>query len=210
MEFAAGQFAGQPQHERDGQLGHGHSVRSRRIHHHNAPPRGGSGVDIVHAHARTANHAEPGRFRHQRIVNLHRAAHHQRIGIGQSRRQSIRQLVVRQNFPSRLGRKYGQCCRGNLLCQNNLHRVSLAVLRGFILVKADALLLAQQIEDPHHSRMRLALAPLVLGDRVGVHAQPLGHLVLKEIELLPRDQQLFSKTQFGHESAPNFWLLASS
>jgi hypothetical protein len=35
-----------------------------------------------------------------------------------------------------------------------------------------------------------------------VHAQPLGHLVLKEIELLPRDQQLFSKTQFGHFFLP--------
>jgi hypothetical protein len=32
-----------------------------------------------------------------------------------------------------------------------------------------------------------------------VHAQPLGHLVLKEIKLLPRDQQLFSKIQVGHE-----------
>jgi hypothetical protein len=78
----------------------------------------------------------------------------------------------------------------------------LSFCRCFILVKADAVLLAQQIEHPHHGRMRLALAPLVLGDRVGMHAQPLRHLVLIEVKLLARDQQLFSKTQFGHETAP--------
>jgi len=34
-----------------------------------------------------------------------------------------------------------------------------------------------------------------------MHAQPFGHLVLIEVQLLPRDQQLFPKTQFGHEGS---------
>jgi hypothetical protein len=32
-----------------------------------------------------------------------------------------------------------------------------------------------------------------------MHAQPLRHFVLKEIELLTRDQQLFSESQFWHK-----------
>jgi hypothetical protein len=174
-------LARQRQHQPDGQLGHGHGVRPRRIHHHDAPSRSRIGVDIVNAHARPANHPQLGRARHQRVVRLHGAANHQRIGVGQSGRQPVRQLVVRQNFPSRLGRKHGQCCRRNLLCQNDLHPVSLALPCGFILVKADALLFAQQLEHPHHGRMRLALAPLVFGQRVGMNPQPLGHLILIEV-----------------------------
>ena len=197
-----GQLARQRQHQPDGQLGHRHGVRARRIHHHNAPLGSRIGVDIVHAHAGPANHPQLGRARHQRVVRLHSAAHHQSIGVGQRGRQPVRQLVVRQNFPSRLGRKHGQRCRRNLLCQNDLHPVSLAFLPGFILVKADAVLLAQHLEHPHHGRMRLALAPLVLGQRVGMHAQPLGHLVLIEVQLLARDQQLLPKTQFRHQILP--------
>jgi hypothetical protein len=32
-----------------------------------------------------------------------------------------------------------------------------------------------------------------------MYAQPLGHLVLIEVKLLASNQQLFPKTQFGHE-----------
>ncbi len=108
---------------------------------------------------------------------------------------------MRLDIPSRLGRKHGQRCRRNLLCQYDLHCVSLDLLRGFILVKADALLLAEQIEHPHHGRMRLAFAALVLGDGVGVHAEALRHFVLIEIELLAGDEQLFSESQFWHEDS---------
>ena len=106
----------------------------------------------------------------------------------------VGQLVVRQDIPSRLGRKHGQRCRRNLLSQYDLHRVSLDLLRGFVLVKADALLLAEQIEHAHHSGMRLAFAAFVVGDGVGVDAEALGHLVLIEIELLAGDEQLFSES----------------
>ena len=176
-----GQLASQCQHQPDSQLGHRHRIRARRIHHHNASPRGRISIDVVHAHSGAANHTQLGPVAHQRIVRLHRRAHHQRIGIGQRRGQSLRQLVMRQNLPPRLGREHGQCCRRNLLCQNNLHLSSLSLACCFILVKANVVLLAQHLEDSHHRRMRLALAPFVLGQRVGVHAQPLRHLILIEI-----------------------------
>ena len=41
--------------------------------------------------------------------------------------------------------------------------------------------------------MRFTFAALVLGDGVGVDAEALGHLVLKEIKLLASDEQLFSE-----------------
>ena len=185
------------------QLRHGYRVRARRIHHHNAAPRGRFGIDVVHAHAGAPDHAQLGRMLHQRIVHLHRAAHHQRVGIGQRRRQSLGQLVVRLHFPSRLGRKHGQRRRRNLLRQYDLHRCSLVLFTALVLIKANALLLAQQIEHAHHRRVRLAFAALVLGERVGMHSQPLRHLVLIEIKLLARDQQLLSESKFRHEVAPS-------
>jgi hypothetical protein len=197
--LAAGILARHGQHLRNGQLGHGHRICARRIHHHNAPPRGRRRVNIVHADARPANHAQLWRMAHQRIIDLHRAAHHQRIGVAQRRRQSVRQLVVGQNFPSRLGREHGERCRRNLFRQNNLHRVSLVLACSFILVKADAVLFAQNLEHPQHRRVRLALAPFIFGQRVGMNPQPLGHLVLIEAKLLACNQQLLPKTQFSHE-----------
>ena len=83
---------------------------------------------------------------------------------------------------------------GETFSASTIFIVSPLISRGLILVKTDALLLAEQIEHAHHCRMRLAFAALVLGDGVGVHAQPLGHLVLIEVELLAGDEQLFSKS----------------
>ena len=196
-----GQFARQGDHQADGQFGDGDGIGAGRIHHHDAAARGGLGVDVVHAHAGAANDAQLGRVRHQRVVDLHGAAHHKRVGIGQRGGQAVGQLVVRQHFPSRLGRKHGQRCRRNFFRQNDLHGCSLVrCCADSVVVKTNALLLAEQVEHAHHRRMRLAFAALVLGERVGMHAQPLGHFVLKEIELLARDQQLFSETQFRHEA----------
>ena len=194
-----GHLARQRQHESNGQLGHSNRVCARRVHHHDAAPRGGIGVDVVHAHPGATDHAQLGRMLHQRVVHLYGTAHHQRVGIGKGRRQTIRQLVVRQDFPSRLGRKHRQRRRRNLLRQNDFHLLSLVLFRSGILVKTYALLFAQQIEHAHHGRMRFALAPLVVGDGVGMDAQPLRHLVLIEVELLARNQQLFSECSFRHE-----------
>ena len=61
------------------------------------------------------------------------------------------------------------------------------------------MLLAQNLEDAHHRRVRLAFAPFVLGQRVSMNPEPLGHLVLIKVKLLACNQQLLPKTQFGHE-----------
>ena len=52
-----GQLARQGQHQAQRELGHGHGVGAGRVHHHNAAARGSLGVNVVHAHAGTANHA---------------------------------------------------------------------------------------------------------------------------------------------------------
>ena len=81
-----GHLARQRQHQPDSQLGHGYGVCARRVHHHDAAPRGRIGVNVVHTNARPANHAQLGRVFHQCVVHLHSTAHHQRIGIGKGRR----------------------------------------------------------------------------------------------------------------------------
>ena len=82
-----GQFAGEREHEADGELGNGDGVGAGRVHDHNAAAGGGFGVDVVHAHAGAANDAQLRRVLHQLVVDLHGRAHDQRIGIGQRGRQ---------------------------------------------------------------------------------------------------------------------------
>ncbi len=143
--------------------------------------------------------AQFGSLLHQRVVHLHGGADHERVGIGKRRRQSIGELVVGQNFPSRLGRKHGQRRRRNLLRENDLHCFSLFRCSGGVFIEAHAFLLAQQVKHAQHGGMRLAFAALVLPYRVGVHAQPLRHLVLVQIELLARDDEFFAEGEFRHE-----------
>ena len=194
-------FAAQRDHQSNSQLGHSNRIRARRVHHHNAVPRRRFHIDVVHAHTRAAHHAQLRRVLQQLLIHLHGGPHHQRIGFSKSSRQTLRQLVVRLHFPTRLSRKHGHRRRRNLLCQNNLHRRSPALLAILILVKTNTVLLAQQLKHAHRRRMRLALAPLVLGHRVGMHPQPLGHLVLIEVQLPPRNQQLLSKRKFSHKNS---------
>jgi hypothetical protein len=191
-----GNLARKRDHQADGEFGNRNGVGARRIHHHNAAARGRFCINIVNADACAANHAQLGRLLHQRVIHLHGRANHQTICIGKCGGQAFGDLVVRLNIPAGFGLKNSQCCRRNLLSQYDLHPVSL--LRGLIVVKTDALLLAEQVEHPYHCRMRLAFAALVIGDGVGVYAQPLGHLILIQAELLAGDEQLFSKSEFWH------------
>ena len=188
-------FSRQRDHQADGELGDGNGVCAGRVHHDDAAARGCLGVNVVHANAGAANHAKLGSVLKKCVVHLHRATDDERVGIGQRGRQSFRQLVVRFDFPTRLACKHGQSGWRNFFRQYDLHGCSL-VRRGgpaCVLVKANALLFAEQIEHAHYRRMRLAFAALVFGERVGMHSQPLRHFVLIEIELLARDQQLFSE-----------------
>jgi hypothetical protein len=43
-----------------------------------------------------------------------------------------------------------------------------------------------------------------------MHAQPLGHLVLVQVELLARNNQLLSECQFSHAILPNPWQVRAS
>ena len=56
-----------------------------RVHHQHAGRGGGVQIHIVHAHAGAADHAQLGRFLQHFLVDLHGAAHHQRVGIAQVR-----------------------------------------------------------------------------------------------------------------------------
>ncbi len=76
-------------------LGSRDGVAPRDVHHHNAPPRGGLQVDVVHPGARAANHAEPlGGINHLRR-DLCLAAHHQ----GGVAADDCEQLPGRQTGP---------------------------------------------------------------------------------------------------------------
>ena len=193
--IGGGHFSRQRDHQANGQLSDGYSVCAGRVHHYDAAARGGFRVDVVHANAGAANDAKFGRVLKKCVVHLHRAADHERVGIGQRGSQSFGQLVVRFDFPSLLARKHGQRGRRNFFRQYDFHGCSLIRRSGpaCVLIKANALLFAEQIEHAHHRRVRLAFAALVFGERVGMHSQPLRHFVLIEIELLARDEQLFSE-----------------
>ncbi len=102
-----GKLARKGEHEADGELGDGDGVGAGRIHDDDAAARGGFGIDVVDAHAGAADDAQLGRLLHERVVDLHGGADHERIGIGECGRQSIGQLIVRDNFPSGLGGEDG-------------------------------------------------------------------------------------------------------
>ncbi len=114
------QLPRQRQHERDGQLRHRDGIRARRVHHHDAAPRRRIGIDVVHPHTRAANHPQLRRVLQERIVHLHRRAHHQPIGILQLVRKSILDLVMRHHVPARLGLEDGERGRRHFFCENNL------------------------------------------------------------------------------------------
>jgi hypothetical protein len=169
------------------------SVGARRVHDHDAAARGRFSIDIVDADSGAANDPQFGRLPHQRVVHLYGRTDHQRIGIGKSGGQAVGQLVVRQYFPAGLSRKHRQRGRRNLFRENNLHCLSFFRCGRSVLVKADAFLLAQQVKHAHDSGVGLALAALIFPNGIGVHAQLLRHLVLVEVKLLARDDQLFAE-----------------
>jgi len=193
-----GQLAGESEHEADSELGNRDGVGARRVHHHDAAAGGGFRIHVVNAYAGAANDAKLRRVLHERVVDLHGGAHHDGVGVTergvQPARLLVRQLVVRHYFPAGLRRKHGQRGRGHLFRQNNLHCFSLVGGRRRVLVEADAFLFAQHFEHAHDGRVRLAFAALVLPYGVRMHAQPLSHLVLKEVELLARDDEFFAET----------------
>ena len=72
-----------------------YGIRSRRIHHRDALTRGCVQIDIVDAHAGTADHAQFLGMRQQRSIGLHRGAHDERVGRFQLRCEFAVYLVRR-------------------------------------------------------------------------------------------------------------------
>ena len=73
---------------------------------------------------------------------------------------------------------------------------------------------AEQVEHANHCGVRLSFTALVLGDRIGMHTQQLGHLIRVEVELPARDDEFFAEAEFWHfvsltvglaELAPPAW-----
>ena len=190
-----GELAGQREHEADGEFGDGDGIRARSVHHHDAATGGGFCIDVVDTYTGAANDAQLWRVFHQGIIDLNSAADHESVGICERGGQAVRELVMSQDLPARFGGENGEGCGGYFFRQNNLHLVSLGRRGGpgFKFVKSDAVFFAEQVKHAHDGRMRLALAALVLGDGIWMHAKQLGHLVGVEVELLARDEKFFAK-----------------
>jgi hypothetical protein len=60
----------------------GDGVAPGRIHNQDARACRRIQINVIHADARAADHAQPGRFLQQFASDLHRAPYHQRIAIG--------------------------------------------------------------------------------------------------------------------------------
>ena len=102
QRIGAAKMSSHGQHHAQRLFRHRHGIRSRRVHHGNALPRGRVQVDVVHAHARAADHPQLLGMREQLRIRLHRRAHDQRIGRFQFLRQLAVQLVCGEHGPTRL------------------------------------------------------------------------------------------------------------
>ena len=119
-----GKLPRQGEHHAQRELGDGNGVGSRRIHHHDAAARGRIGIDVIHAHARAANHAQLWRGGQQCIVDLNRRSDDKSVGIGNLCGKAILDLVMANDLPAGLAFEHGKRSGRNLLRQNDLHSYS--------------------------------------------------------------------------------------
>ena len=107
----AGDAACHGDHESERELRDGDGVCTRGVHDDDAAMGGGRRVNVVDTHARAADDTEPGRMLQQGGRNLHGAAHHERIGIGELGFEAVPDPVRRYHGPRRLLLKDGKRCR---------------------------------------------------------------------------------------------------
>ena len=72
--LASGKSRATREHQRNRVLGSRDRIAERRVHHNDAPARGGGNVDIVDADAGAANHFEIGRGSDQLLGDFRRRA----------------------------------------------------------------------------------------------------------------------------------------
>ncbi len=77
-----GDFAGEGQEHREGQLGGGDGVPAGSVHHHDTPLGGGFDIDIVHAHSGAADHFQFGRGFHHLAGDFGLGTDHDGHGFG--------------------------------------------------------------------------------------------------------------------------------
>ena len=99
-----------------------YGVGPRRIHHRDALTRRGIEIDVVHAYACPAYHAQFFRMRKQRRIRLHGRAHDQRVGSLQFRCQFAVKLLGGKHSPSGFFQLFHRRS-GNFLRNKNFHDV---------------------------------------------------------------------------------------
>ncbi len=81
--------AGEREHQRERVLGDADAVAAGRIHDQDAARAGRVEIDVVDAGAGAGNHPKFRSGGEQLLVNFRRAAHDERVGVGESRRQDV-------------------------------------------------------------------------------------------------------------------------
>ena len=122
QSVGAGQLTAQRKHQPDSQLSHGNGVGARCVHHHDAAPRGGIGVDVVDPHPGASNHSQLRSRLQQGIIHLNRGTNYEPVRIRQFSGQPLLDLIVGHNLPTALALQYCQGGGRDLLCQYDLHR----------------------------------------------------------------------------------------
>ena len=117
----AAQVARHGQHQPQGVLGDRHRVCAGGVHHGDALLGGGFQVDVIHAHAGAADHAELGSGREHARVHLDGGAHDQRVGIHQVGRKFAFDLLGSDQRPAVLIAEQLDCGGGNFLGNHDLH-----------------------------------------------------------------------------------------
>ena len=119
------------QHQRAGVLGDADAVGARRVDDEDAARAGGGDVDVVDAGAGAGDDAQPRRGSMQRRGDLRRAAHEQRVGVGEIGGE-LGGLAARnaRRRSSRLGAQQVQRGAGRSSA-TTIFNVSDSIIRGF-------------------------------------------------------------------------------
>lgn len=133
---------GQGKHQRQSMFGYGHGVCAGRIHHGDAGLGGGFKINVVHAYAGAANHAQLRRMLQHVSVHQDRGADDQSVGIAKLAGQAVFDLFRRDHRPARFVLQKLEGVGGNFFsdddlhtdlstgCHNRLFRLGVNLLRG--------------------------------------------------------------------------------
>ncbi len=117
---ACGILRAEREQQREGVLRGGDRVAARRVHDHDAALGRGGDVDVVHAHARAADHLQPLRRGERLRGHLRLAAHDERVELGDLRDQLVLlQTAAGRDFKLRVFRENGDALGRNAIGGEN-------------------------------------------------------------------------------------------